>query len=114
MGCGKHPAVTRAGGQGPKAPSTTSRNDHPFAPTEFPKVWSAAGSIGPVRASTDCDMHASGGGYRGPITSEDGYRLGLTPECLKRNGSHQPTVHRLHLCPLARASRTSGPSSAAF
>jgi hypothetical protein len=27
-------------------------------------------------------MHPAGGGYRSQVTSEDGYLLWLTPECL--------------------------------
>jgi hypothetical protein len=34
-------------------------------------------------AVTDCDMHTSGGGYRGPVTPGGGYRPWFTPEYLK-------------------------------
>jgi hypothetical protein len=56
-------------------------------------------------------MHASGGGCRSPgvdVLSDVGNRLGLTPECLVKNGSHRPTIHRLHPRPLELASGASG------
>ena len=41
-------------------------------------------------------MRPTGGGCHPPVTSEDGYGLGLTPKCLHMNDSHGPTIHRLH------------------
>jgi hypothetical protein len=59
--------------------STESQGD-PFAPTEFPKRWSDTGPGQPVRAPLGCGMRLSGGGCRPPVTSEDGYWLGLAPK----------------------------------
>jgi hypothetical protein len=56
--------------------ATPNSNRDPIAPTEFPTGWSVA------QVLLQCDMQPAGGGYRSPVTSEDGYRLRLTPECL--------------------------------
>ena len=42
---------------------------HPFAPTKFPKGRSATGRASATRASADCDIRPSGGGYPTPTTS---------------------------------------------
>jgi len=56
-------------------------------------------------------MHTSGGGCRSPTHRRRegaGKKLRLTPECLVKNGSHRPTIHRLHPRPLELASGASG------
>jgi hypothetical protein len=47
------------------------------------------------KAVAECYIQPAGGGYRPPITSEDGYRLGLTPECLRIRVDHRSVIHRL-------------------
>jgi len=89
------PASTRLPGK-PQA-----LQGHPIAPTEFPKGRAAAEPFGPVKATLDCDMRPSGGGYHQPDTPGGGYRPGLTPESLLRNGGQRPFIHRLQHCPPA-------------
>ena len=75
-------------------------------PLSSPKDGPPHGCSGPKPIPV-CDMRPSGGGYLPPVTSEDGYRLGLTPKCLKDKGSHRPIIHRLHQSPPARADGSS-------
>jgi len=42
--------------------------DHPIAPTKFPKGWSAIRLVRQHSAVTEYSMHPSGGGYLLPIT----------------------------------------------
>jgi hypothetical protein len=53
-------------------------------------------------------MYAAGGGYRSPITSEDGYQLRLTPKCLGINVDHRPVIHRPQQSLPAGADKSSG------
>jgi len=69
--------------------ATPNSNRDPIAPTEFPTGWSVA------QVLLQCDMQPAGGGYRSPVTSEDGYRLRLTPECLGIRVDHRSVIHRL-------------------
>lgn len=71
--------------------------DHPIAPTEFPKTWSTTEvARGPVGRWGPCDIHTSGGGRPGPVTSNevDGYRTRLTPRNLVKSLAQRPTIHR--------------------
>lgn len=56
---------------------------HPFAPTEFPKGWSAAGGAQRPGALASGDIHPSRGGFQPPATPQQGgCELRMTPECL--------------------------------
>jgi hypothetical protein len=56
-------------------------------------------------------MCAAGGGYRSPVTSEDGYQLRLTPNCLRINVDHRPVIHRLQQGLPTEADKSSGAST---
>ena len=56
---------------------------YPIAPTEFPTGQSATLTARVLGTVAACNMCPAGGGYRSQVTSEDGYLLRLTPECLK-------------------------------
>jgi len=70
----------------------------------FPTVQSPAHWLVMAR----CEICAAGGGYRSPVTSEDGYRLRLTPDCLRINVDHRPVIHRLQLSLPTEADKSSG------
>ena len=73
-----------------------ARATHPIAPTEFSRAWSVAErKLRPQKIDLRCDMHAPKGGYQPPVTSEDGYRLRLTPKCLGTAIANRPAIHRL-------------------
>jgi hypothetical protein len=57
--------------------------DHPIAPTEFPKGWSAIHLSQGTRAPyPEYSIHPSGGGYLPPVTPEAVTSLGLPPNVL--------------------------------
>ena len=64
-------------------PTPEHATGHPIAPTEFPKVWSAADAEMQARKpDPHCNIHTSRGGYQPPVTPGSGYRLRLTPKCV--------------------------------
>ena len=77
------------------------QSGHPIAPTEFPKVRSAADAETrpPGGGGPHCDILTSRGGSQPPVTSGDGYGLRVTPKLLRDNASHRPTIHRFRQSP---------------
>ena len=91
----------------PGAEATTGLTRYPIAPTMFPTGRSPAHWLAIAR----CEMCPAGGGYHSPVTSEDGYQLRLTPNCLRINVDHRPVIHRLQQSLPAGADRSSGAST---
>lgn len=75
--------------------ATLNSSCDPIAPTEFPTGWSAAHVPPAPGAFVRCYVEPAGGGYRWLVTSEDGYKPRLTPECLEDRIGHRPAIHRL-------------------
>lgn len=73
----------------------------------FPTAQSPAHWLAIAR----CEMCAAGGGYRSPVTSEDGYQLRLAPNCLGINVDHRPVIHRLQQGLPTEADKSSGASA---
>ena len=67
--------------------------------------------IDPGPTPSRCNIRLSKGGCQPLVTSEDGYELRLTPDCLRDNDSHRPIIHRLLQCPRAHWPRDFRPPS---
>ena len=65
-------------------------------PLSFPRHGPQQDDIA-IREEVDvaCGIRASEGECQRLVTSRDGYGLRLTPECLRDNVRHRPTIHRL-------------------
>jgi len=82
--------------QDPRSQATQVPEGHPIAPTKFPKKRSAAQLIQRQALSQSATYASQEEDTFDQSRPEDGYWLGLTPECLMNNASHRPVIHRLH------------------
>jgi len=84
---------------------------YPIAPTMFPTGRSPHTGGWTLGALARCKICPAGGGYRSPVTSRDGYRFRLAPECLGYNVGHRPVIHRLQQSLPTEADKSSGAST---